>query len=103
MEDKDKGKKGSAEIKMINIEIQYLKIGNPLDGSWPSNTTFASLRDDACRHYKMAKKDWKDYTLIDGEKDCLESSRATLTGASTVKRGIEIVDETFLRLVKYEK
>lgn len=87
-----------------NIEIHKEGITEPFVMQVNTKMTWAGLRDECARHFKIPKKSWGDYTLITEcwRKNCLESSRATVGGEKSIERGIAVDDLKIYHFVKYD-
>ena len=99
----DKSVKTDADV-FKNIEIHKEGITEPFVMQVNTKMTWAGLRDECARHFKIPKKSWGDYTLITEcwRKNCLESSRATVGGEKSIERGIAVDDLKIYHFVKYD-
>ena len=99
----DKSVKTDADV-FKNIEIHKEGITEPFVMQVNTKMTWAGLRDECPRHFKIPKKSWGDYTLITEcwRKNCLESSRATVGGEKSIERGIAVDDLKIYHFVKYD-
>ena len=101
-----KGDKSVKDNADVFKKVQIYKEGTtePFEIDVNTKMTWAGLRDECARHFKIPKKSWGDYTLITEcwRKNCLESSRATVGGEKSIERGIAVDDMKMYHFVKYD-
>ena len=86
------------DVEIITIVIRYGEVTYNMDIK--CDMTFATLRDEACKHFSIIKSKWKTMTLVNSKgSDCLTSSRASVCGSSAKKNNVDLKPMDVINLV----